>query len=227
MLQTRVPSYSFTVVQVDSSWNVMAHGDARVGKWRGNWRMEWVASTLYTTSQHGVSSITTADLNTSAASSRLNWRPRRFKWARPFRRKTKSCFCACVIAFQLVSTSLYCWLQNYWKSGLHSFRKKLQPFLTSNLVWQFREPRIEWCGRLDFCSQHISVTFRHCDCRHYVQYSCVYRVLVTDPSESNFELCCWIAIIIYLNSALWMPQFKKFASFVPLKSHLVSPPFYG
>jgi len=23
-----------------------AHGDAREGKWRGNWRMEWVASTL-------------------------------------------------------------------------------------------------------------------------------------------------------------------------------------
>ena len=26
--------------------NVMAHGDARQGKWRGNWRMQWVASTL-------------------------------------------------------------------------------------------------------------------------------------------------------------------------------------
>jgi len=24
----------------------MAHGDPREGKWRGNWRMEWVASTL-------------------------------------------------------------------------------------------------------------------------------------------------------------------------------------
>jgi len=31
---------------VESSWNVMAHGDAREGKWSGNWRMEWVASTL-------------------------------------------------------------------------------------------------------------------------------------------------------------------------------------
>jgi hypothetical protein len=31
---------------VESSWNVMAHGDAEEGKWRGNWRMEWVASTL-------------------------------------------------------------------------------------------------------------------------------------------------------------------------------------
>jgi len=34
-----------------------------------------VASTLHTTSKHGVSSITTADAHTSAASSRLNWRP--------------------------------------------------------------------------------------------------------------------------------------------------------
>jgi len=34
----------------------MAHGDAREGKWRGNWRMDWVASTLHTTSEHGVSS---------------------------------------------------------------------------------------------------------------------------------------------------------------------------
>jgi len=95
-----VTSYS----EIDSSWNVMAHGDAREGKWRGNWRMEWVASTLHTTSKHGVSSINTADAHTSAASSRLNWRPCRFKWSRPFRRKTNSGFCACAITFQLAST---------------------------------------------------------------------------------------------------------------------------
>ena len=51
---------------VKSSWNVTAHGEAREGKWRGNWRMEWVASTLHTTSEHGLSSITTADVHTSA-----------------------------------------------------------------------------------------------------------------------------------------------------------------
>ena len=54
---------------------MIAHGDAREGKWRGNWRMQWEASTLHTTSEHGVSSIATADVHTSAASSRLNWRP--------------------------------------------------------------------------------------------------------------------------------------------------------
>ena len=91
---------------VDSSWNVMAHGDAREGKWRGNWRMVWVASTLHTTSEHGVSSITTTDAHTSAASNRLNLHPRRFKCTRPFRRKTKTGFYACAITFQLAPTTL-------------------------------------------------------------------------------------------------------------------------
>ena len=67
-----------------TSWNVMAHGDAQVGKWRGNWR---VSSTLHTTSERAVSSITTADAHTSASNSRLNWRPCRLKWTSPFRRK--------------------------------------------------------------------------------------------------------------------------------------------
>jgi len=52
-----------------------------------------------------VSSITTADAHISSASSRLKWRPRRFKWIRPFRRKTKSGFCTCAITFQLASTN--------------------------------------------------------------------------------------------------------------------------
>jgi len=96
--------------ELESSWNLMAHGDAREGKWRRNWRIEWVASTLHTTSEHGVSSITTittADSHTSAASSPLNWRPCRFKWTRQFRRKTKSGFCACAITFQTQSSALY------------------------------------------------------------------------------------------------------------------------
>ena len=57
----------------------------------------------HTTSERGVSTITNADAHTSAASSRLNWRPRRLKWT-PFRRKTKSGFCACAITFKLHST---------------------------------------------------------------------------------------------------------------------------
>jgi hypothetical protein len=90
----------------------MAHGDAREGKWRGNWWMEWIASTPHPTSELGVSSITTADAHTSAASSRPNWRPRRCKWTRPFRRKTKSGFCACAITFQTQSNNVRGTLDN-------------------------------------------------------------------------------------------------------------------
>ena len=57
------------------------------------------------TSERGLSSITQADAHTSAASSRLNWRPHRFKWTRPFRRKTKSGFCACTITFRTSYTA--------------------------------------------------------------------------------------------------------------------------
>jgi hypothetical protein len=48
----------------------------------------------------------TADAHTSAASSRLNWPPP-IKRTRPFRRKTKAGYCACVIAFQLASTASF------------------------------------------------------------------------------------------------------------------------
>jgi len=92
---------------VDYSWNVMAHSDEQAGKWRGNWRMECVSSTLHPTSEHGVvSSITTIDAHTSAAFSWLNWCPHRFKWTRPFCQNTKSGFCVCAITYQLASTSL-------------------------------------------------------------------------------------------------------------------------
>jgi hypothetical protein len=117
----------------DWSWNVMAHGEAREGKWRANWRMEWVASTLYTTSEHGVSSITTVDAHTSAASSRLNWRPCRFKWTRPFRRKTKSGFCASAITFQLTSTNslLTVLIRHYFLNVRHRIS---HPYAAINVI---------------------------------------------------------------------------------------------
>jgi hypothetical protein len=44
----------------------------------------------HTISERCVSGITNADAHVPVASSRLNWRPRRFKWTPPFRLKTKS-----------------------------------------------------------------------------------------------------------------------------------------
>jgi len=83
----------------------MAHGDTREGKWRGNWQMEWVASTLHNTSEHGVSSITTADAHTSAASSRLNWRPRPFKSTLPDF-KLSPCSVCCIFSSE--------WFTSVW-----------------------------------------------------------------------------------------------------------------
>jgi hypothetical protein len=126
---THVPYYIVACMIVDSSWNVMAHGDAREGKWRGNWRMEWVSSTLHTTSEHGVSSMTTADAHTSAASSRLNWRPPAdLNGLVLFARKTKSGFCACDITFQTQCTTFLRILINgttfgrsFWKLNVCAF----------------------------------------------------------------------------------------------------------
>jgi hypothetical protein len=81
--------------------------------------MEWVAITLHTILEHGVSSITTADAHTSAAGSRLNCPPRRFKWTRLFRRKTKSGFCACAITFQTQSTIFLQFVQIALCVGVH------------------------------------------------------------------------------------------------------------
>ena len=134
----------------------MAHRDAREGKWRGNWSMDWVASTLHTTSEHGVSSITTADAHTLAASSRLNWCPRRYKWTRPFRRNTNSCFCTCAIMFQLVSTN-----GRAWCIIAHRVTKtrRFFPERQRNKIQGKPPPGRQWI-RSQFLSHHINVIFR-------------------------------------------------------------------
>jgi len=81
----------------------MAHGDARGGEVKGK-----MANGVSTTSELGVSSITTAAAHTSAASSGLNWRLCRFKWTHPLPRKTKSGFFACAITFQTQSPESEC-----------------------------------------------------------------------------------------------------------------------
>ena len=120
----------------------MAHGDAREGKWKRNWRMDWVASTLHTTSEHGVSSITTADAHTSAASNRLNWRPRRFKWTRPFRRKTKYVFCACAITFQTQSTHYD--VRTTTKSPYDECRRNVSPSLSDARLISKVQRLVQW-----------------------------------------------------------------------------------
>jgi hypothetical protein len=87
--------------------------------------MEWVASTFLTTSEHGVSSITTAVVHTPAASSWVNWRPCRFKWTRPFRRKTKSCFCGVPSLFIWPLHNMACLMSAGKRLGAHGFKKRM------------------------------------------------------------------------------------------------------
>ena len=92
----------------------------------------------HATSEPGLSSITQADAHTSAASSRLNWRPHRFKWSRPLRGKTKSGFCACAITFRTSYRKL-CDPQNWsWIDGgrRYSFRQGQTNWRVSRAIAQ-------------------------------------------------------------------------------------------
>ena len=72
---------------LESSWNLMAHGDAREGKWRGNWRMEWVASTLTLHRNVGYPALLPLMRTSRLPGSRQNWHPRRFKWTLRFAKR--------------------------------------------------------------------------------------------------------------------------------------------
>ena len=97
--------------------NVKSDGRARAEpggtRWRTGGELANGVGSQYShaTSERGLSSIAQADAHTSAASSRLNWRPHRFKWTRPFRGKMKSGFCACAITFRTSYT--YNWRSDF------------------------------------------------------------------------------------------------------------------
>jgi len=86
----------------------MAHGDAREGKWRGNWRMQW-AAILFTLPRNMVyPALLPLKRTPRLASSRLNWRPPAdLNGLVRFARKTKSGFCACAITFHLACLKLW------------------------------------------------------------------------------------------------------------------------
>ena len=83
----------------------MAYGEAREEKWKGKRRMEWVASThaLY---RNTVDPALLPLMRTPRLPA-ADWtvHPHRYKWTRPFRWKTKSGFCACVITFRFHSNT--------------------------------------------------------------------------------------------------------------------------
>ena len=92
-------------VTVELVRNLMAHGDAREGKWSGNWRMECVASTLTPPPNVVYPALLKLKRTLRLPAVDLTDAPHRIKWTRPFRGKTKSGFCACAITFRTSYTS--------------------------------------------------------------------------------------------------------------------------
>ena len=131
--------------------NVLANGDAKEGKWRGKFQRQWVASTLHTTSEPDVSNITTADAHSSAASSRLNWRPSAdINGPVRLAAKEKSGFWECAITFQTQSTAcsrlggearqsahVHCCLQTVGSMCVETFR--LRSWM-QNFLWKVKIP---------------------------------------------------------------------------------------
>ena len=86
-------------------WHTVTHGrrsEGETGEWSG---LPVPFTLLWNMVYPALLQTIKADAHTSAASSQLNWLPRQFKWTPPFRQKMKSGLCACVITFQLASTT--------------------------------------------------------------------------------------------------------------------------
>jgi len=95
---------------VEPSWNVMTHGDAQQGKWRG--KLANVVGSQYPSHYLGRWCIQhyyrwCAHLGCQLSTELTSPPPRRFKWTRPLSRKTKSGFCSCAITFQ-TQPNTYC-----------------------------------------------------------------------------------------------------------------------
>ena len=116
--------------KAEPAWDGRARSEPGGIRWRTGGEVKGKLSNgvgsqySHATSECGISSITQADAHTSVATSRLNWRPHRFKWTSPFRGKTKSGFCACALTFRTSYTQLRaiysvdggtCWSQ--WIGG--------------------------------------------------------------------------------------------------------------
>jgi len=121
--------------------------------------------------------LLSADPQSSTASSRLNWHPRRFKWTRPFRWMTKSGFCACAIAFRTCYNTI-------WRHGI----EHPLPCVTLRLsgsIWR---------------AQLIEQTFIYgklVTARHHCQYKCTWHpaIQVTSilrPLTEKMIICSYL-----------------------------------
>jgi len=167
----------------------MAHGDAREEKWRGKMRMEWVASSLELGDGARSIQLLSADPHSLTASSWLNWHPRRFKWTRPFRWKTKSGFCACAITFRTSST-----LQSDVHRAVHrNIMSTVKPTRCTNVSNLFYFGMTLYMFRTVFPSTISSSRL------YILQQAFVKQILLTTSGQQYLL----VAICTVLNSWWW------------------------
>ena len=144
----------------------MAHDDALEGKWRGNWRMEWVASTL-TLPRNMVYPALLPPMRTPRLPA-VNWTdaPRRFKWTHPFRRKTKSGFWACAITFQTRYT--------YTLSHNLLLINSMPHYLKKKVLVQVRY-LIQFLRKSDFEEMVVNSIHQVCHMKMAVHYAVMVR----------------------------------------------------
>ena len=122
-------------------WHTVMHGRGSEGE-TGEWCEQPVPFTLPQNMVFPALLPTIkADAHTSAASRRMNWCPRQFKWTCPFRQKTKSGFCECDMTFQLASTNSVQNLLSFSAAICCSFSCNDPPTLTTahiNWIWSCR-----------------------------------------------------------------------------------------
>ena len=116
-----------------------------------------------------------ADPHSSTVSSLLNWRPHRFKWTRPFRRKTKSGFCACAITFRTSCTDVLeknSYSRPYFCNSPRIWRPSVSPkycLLRIRIYRVIRNPNAHTLvvHRHKFVKAHFVVNLIVLDCRKY------------------------------------------------------------
>jgi len=108
--------------------------------------------------------------------------PCRFKWTRPFRRKTKSGFCACAITFQLASTSE---MQRRWYDDR---RMTNYEGFGRNQLWLERSSAlvIAWMDSRETREKHLE---RWCRSRYGPYLSRIQVQTVTATITCSIVLC--------------------------------------
>ena len=122
-------------------WDTVTHWRGSEGE-TGEWGEQLVPFTLPQNMVYPALLPTIkADAHTLAASRRMNWSPRRFKWTRPFHQKTKSGFCECAVTFQLSTINSVQNLLSFSAAIWCFFSCNDPPTLTTahiNCIWSCR-----------------------------------------------------------------------------------------